>query len=253
MRSSILFSLAIGLLAVEQAVAGPCSHSARPSSTVATSSTPSTTPTEPVGSSTSAEASSTTSAESVESSTSTEVSSSTTSAESVGSSTSTEVSSSTSSIPASNPTFTILAGGSPLQDGGGRNGIYIFNPTRSDISTHTASIDPDTGHVIFSSGWHWVAQYTMVPNYPALLLNGADGDNTNYPAITCTVGTDLIISCSAPAGGCNDDFLDPVCGPTSGTWGQFCSKYQSVFGDVLYIFSSCPAGFTPVTLYAQVV
>lgn len=179
---------------------------------------------------------------------------STTSVESVGSSTSTEGSSSTSSIPVANPTFSLLAGGSsPIQDGGDHLSIYIFNPTRSDIAIHTAFIDPDTGRLIFSSGYHWVAQYSSTTEIPPLILNGIDGDFTNYPDVTCALGTDLKLSCSAPAGGCDGDPLDPTCGPTSGTWDQICSSYNSIFGDVLYIFSSCPTGYTPVTLQAQII
>ncbi|KAK7409413.1 hypothetical protein QQX98_008422 [Neonectria punicea] len=164
---------------------------------------------------------------------------------------STETTSATSSVAVPDPTFTVLAGGASLQDGGQRNGIYIFDPTRTDISVHTASID-ESGHMAFSSGFYWIAQYTSGRSTPALILNGngLPGYGQDFPALTCEVAADLKITCSAPAGACDDD---DNCGPTSGTWGQFCSQYEPIFGNVLHIFSSCPSGYTPVTLQAQTI
>ncbi|KPM37955.1 hypothetical protein AK830_g8592 [Neonectria ditissima] len=238
MRFTLLLSVGVGLLAADSAVAGPC----HPSVTVSSSSTA-------VESSSVAETTSSTVTESSFTS-STSVASVESSTEEPTSSI--ETTSSTSSIPVSNPTFTILAGDFELKDGAQNNGIYIFDSERTDISVHSASIDPDNGRMVFSSGLYWVAQYITVSSVPATLLsdNHGGGYGSNFPPLTCEVADDLKITCSAPAGECDED---DNCGPTSGTWDQFCYRYEDVFGKVLYIFSSCPSGWTPVTLYAQVV
>ncbi|KAK7409435.1 hypothetical protein QQX98_008396 [Neonectria punicea] len=228
MRFTILFSLGLGLLAADSAVAGPC----RPSVTASSSSTAvESTSVDQTTSATTAESSfTTTSVASVESPTKEATSSTETT--------------STSSAPVSAPTFTVLAGTSALKDGGQHNGIYIYDSARTDITAHTASIDPSTGRMVFSSGFFWKAQYTRDPTSPALVLNGdnSSGYGSDFPALTCTVGDDLKITCSAPAGECD---FDDNCAATSGTWNTFCSQYDSVFG--------CPSGYSPITLQGQAV
>lgn len=107
--------------------------------------------------------------------------------------------------------------------------------------------------MVMENGRYLSVQYTSsVTGAPALIYNSGGSWDTAWAPLRCMI-TDEKLSCSVPAGQCEGDPFDPVCGPTTGTWDQFCFNHEPIFGDVLYIFSSCPDGYTPITISVGII
>ncbi|KAH6986997.1 hypothetical protein EDB80DRAFT_817697 [Ilyonectria destructans] len=220
MRSRVLFSLALGLLAADSAVAGLCKPPQSSSSTEIISTT---------------EAVSTTTSEAVVSSSSTE--------------------SSSSVAPTATTNFRVVAGDGPL-DGSvltanpDTDTILLFNPTSSTYSSVTLTIEPDTGRLLQANGNYICAAYRTTSTDPGFLVSCSIERIPNTPYVLCgqpTDGSPLV--CTAPAGDCSTS----PCTRNGGTWNQFYTKPNSIGYFTYFGSGSYDASYTAVDFDVQVV
>ncbi|RSL88445.1 hypothetical protein CEP52_015225 [Fusarium oligoseptatum] len=232
---SVSFSLAIGLLAADAVVAGPCippssDTSSAVSSATSSASASSTTESYSTTESASATESLTLTTSSSFESTSTTFFTTTTSADSTTIETSTAAPTTTTSTAPYNPipTFKVVAVGGPvpgaeLRSTGQTGNILTFNPTYSGTRVLSFSLEPSTGRLLESNGKYMCLYYGG--GLSTVTVCNPESAGVKY--LTCTVNTDLTLSCSGPEGHRYfDDEGEEVIYDTGATVDHFYVSYQ---------------------------
>ncbi|KAH8672384.1 hypothetical protein BGZ61DRAFT_482719 [Ilyonectria robusta] len=192
MRSNMLLSLALGLLAADSVLGGLCKLQTSSSTLVFTKpGFPAPDPPTPT------------------------IGPTTTSTTSIASTTTSETAVSSSSAvrpPPVDPGFTpfanfmIVAGGGPdsptagsvLQSNGQNTRSVMFHPVEAGLVPITLTIEAGTGHLIQSNGMYLCARYSFRPNYPSMLINCAtEGVWTTYRILSLPVSRRPIASLCA--------------------------------------------------------
>ncbi|RTE83230.1 hypothetical protein BHE90_002227 [Fusarium euwallaceae] len=235
-----LLSLAIGLLAADAVVAGPCIPLSSDTSSAVSSATSSASASSTTESLSSTESYSTTeSASTTESLTLTSSSSestpttfftTTTSSDSSTIETSTSAATTTTSTAPYNPipTFKVVAVGGPvpgaeLRSTGQTGNILTFNPTYSGTRVLSFSLEPSTGRLLESNGKYMCLYYGG--GLSTVTVCNPESAGVKY--LTCTVNTDLTLSCSGPEGHRYfDDEGEEVIYDTGATVDHFYVSYQ---------------------------
>ncbi|RSL83362.1 hypothetical protein CEP51_004557 [Fusarium floridanum] len=235
MYAKRLFSLAIGLLAADAVVAGPCiPPSSDTSSAVSSATSSASASSTPESYSTTESASATesltlTTSSSFES-TSTTFFTTTTSADSTTIETSTAAPTTTTSTAPYTPipTFKVVAVGGPvpgaeLRSTGQTGNILTFNPTYSGTRVLSFSLEPSTGRLLESNGKYMCLYYGG--GLSTVTVCNPESAGVKY--LTCTVNTDLTLSCSGPEGHRYfDDEGEEVIYDTGATVDHFYVSYQ---------------------------
>ncbi|KAM0297058.1 hypothetical protein ACHAPM_009927 [Fusarium culmorum] len=278
---SIAFLLAIGLVGVDSALAGPCkpqtSTTDAGTSTSIDSTTQSRTATAGGTSTASSEALTETIATTLSSETTTAIITTSetepttvasgttvaivTSSSETETTTTTEV---TTTAPLATPTFTIVGGGgsvngSPIKGVDGDGSIMLFNPERGNSRIRTFILSPDTGRLrdkdtrVSVCAYYGFAESPSDPAYFGFCQNGNTGPGMVYDYLTCEIANGKL-ACTAPKASCSgdgDEDITCVSDPSSGVNNQFYYKYDAGNGDYLYISSGSPSSYTPVDIVAQ--
>ncbi|KAJ3540211.1 hypothetical protein NM208_g5165 [Fusarium decemcellulare] len=284
MRFSVLFRVALGLLAVESAVAGPC----RPTTSMTTSALTSSASTE-TSSATSVESTtslaSATSSASTEDSVETSESSTATSTVSVDTSTSTvsesstetstssattdfttttttETTSTTSTAP--EITFSIAASGSGPVAG---KSLYTYTreefPALFDYNSDAGSLPEarsyhidSEGRLINDQGWYLCGVYDTRNNLPAEACTCKTEAPLRRAFLKCQVTADYKLTCSIPSLTCvaPDFFFDPpICTTSTDTWTHLTSRNRGTVGTALCIGDgNAPSNYSPLELSVMV-
>ncbi|KAH7228417.1 hypothetical protein B0J15DRAFT_411237 [Fusarium solani] len=280
MRSVIFLRLALGLLAVDSAVAGPCrisettlagtstvsvdtsSVSSVESSTFVESSSSVDSATSSATASSSVEISASSTVTSVETSASpTFTESSVETSASSATTTTTTPTNSTESVWVPIPTFSVLATGQGPVEGKGLR--------TSNADSFSASFDPDfglevrpftiddQGRMINDQGWYLCGQYAGTiydPNAPAEVVTCDSEQPLTRAFLTCAQTEDRKVTCSIPAIICEaqpGDLFFATCEPAPGTWDNLYTRnvgpgYVLNIGD-----SSAPDYYYPIELSVE--
>ncbi|KAJ4318371.1 hypothetical protein N0V84_006880 [Fusarium piperis] len=216
MHTKSLWSLALSLLAADAVVASLCRPRSSDTSSAASlttssisfsSTSESFSSTESLSTSESASTtmslSSTTSSSFDLSSTSTTLFTTTSSSDSTTAETSTSVpATTTSTVPYDPiPTFKVVAVGGPvpgavLRSTGQVGNILTFNPTYGGTRVLSFSLDHSTSRLRESNGMYMCLYYNG--GLSVVTVCGSESDGIKY--LTCTIMTDLTLSCSGPEG-----------------------------------------------------
>ncbi|KIL87722.1 hypothetical protein FAVG1_09433 [Fusarium avenaceum] len=246
MRSS-LFVLAIGLLAADSALAGPCQPRRSTSDGVTvTSAATSELSTTVLGTSTNV-LSETTTAKVI--ATTTDVATTTTVvADATTTTPEAEIPTSietTTTAPGPAATYSVVVSGGPI-DGANAQGTdqggsgIVFNPTFSGAQPRSYTLEPTTGRLRDIKSDNYVCAfygYTNAPSVPATIANcqtGNTGDNKLYNYLNCKI-VNRQLSCTAALAG--NVVLD-----------TFYYQHRASGGDFWFISSGSPNGYTAINV-----
>ncbi|KAJ4250127.1 hypothetical protein NW762_011937 [Fusarium torreyae] len=248
--------LAVGLFAIDSALAGPCKPRSSTSETATAGSEKTT-----LGTTTTILATSTEVSTDVTQTTSLEATMTTVTAADTTTTTTEAETSTTAAAAGPTPTYIIVAqdgdiDGAVLEGVDQEGTLVLFDSDVPSAMTRNYILESDTGRLKdANSGNYLCAYYGDAPSIyePATVANcqnGNTGPNKHYDYLNCKTVSG-ILSCTAPKAYCDiDDFDSQYCmtSPENGVNDQFFYRYSSSGGAYLFISSGTPNAYTTVDL-----